>query len=83
MGSWINCVCGKLLHKNLFCGAGVSLLVPEAVIDEGDEAESSTMLLGRIVTGSETVVRCAACNRMAIEKKDGRVEFYTRESASE
>jgi hypothetical protein len=83
MGSWIKCQCGMLLHKNLFSGAGVSLLVPEAVMDEGDEAESSAALLGRIVIGSEVVVQCQACGRVAIERKNGRVEFYVRELASE
>jgi hypothetical protein len=83
MGSWIRCLCGKLLHKDLFCGAAVSLLVPEAIIDDGDDTESSTTLLGRIVTGSELVVECPTCGRVAIERKNGQVDFYARDPGSE
>ena len=29
MGSWVNCLCGNLLNKNLFAGNACVLLVPE------------------------------------------------------
>lgn len=34
MGSWIDCLCGQLLHTNVFCGAGVSFLVTEDLLDK-------------------------------------------------
>ncbi len=79
MSSWITCPCGNQLHRNLFAGAGVAVIVPDTVLDRIDEQLPASDAVDRIIRSSDILVRCPKCGRIAIEdKKTGAVSFYAR-----
>ncbi|AEG70028.1 hypothetical protein RSPO_c02735 [Ralstonia solanacearum Po82] len=45
MGSWIRCKCDQLVHKNLFCGTGISVLATEAFLDAHHDKKSANDLI--------------------------------------
>ena len=80
MSSWIKCPCGELLHKNLFCGAGVSVVVIDTVLDSIPEKAPARAALDKIVLEGDTLVRCRKCHRVAVEdKKSGAITIYVAE----
>lgn len=81
MSSWITCPCGNVLHRNLFAGAGVCVVVADAVLDRIDEQLPASDAVDRIIRSSDVLVRCPKCGRIAIEdKRSGAVSFYAREA---
>lgn len=63
MSSWVQCVCGNLVHKNLFCGANVSISVPEAFFDADRAGMSAEEFINELLLNNDTVVRCGKCQR--------------------
>lgn len=82
MGSWIECTCGAHLHKNLFCGAKVCVVIEDTVLDSIPEEAPARVALDKIVFEGDTLVRCRKCGRIAIEdRKSGSIRIYAAESA--
>ncbi len=80
MSSWITCPCGNPLHRNLFAGAGVCVVVEDAVLDRVDEQLPASDAVDRILRSSDILLRCPKCGRIVIEeKKSGAISVYARE----
>lgn len=80
MSSWIKCTCGELLHKNLFCGARVSVVIEDAVLDSIDDQAPARVAIDKIVRSGDTLVRCKMCGRIAIEDRaTGAITLFAPE----
>lgn len=81
MGSWIKCNCGNNIHKNLFSGANLSVLIKEEDLDSLDLNESAKKFITQLITRPDILVQCKNCNRIVIFN-DSRNEyrFYSQES---
>lgn len=82
MGSWIRCKCDSLIHKNLFCGTGVSLVVSEDTLDTSDPDTPADQLISKIIYESEMLLKCKNCGRIILlrESKDEfNLKFYKLE----
>lgn len=79
MGSWLVCACGARLHRNLFSGAGIGIIVPEAEMDAVADAETGDAIVPRLIRASSLLIRCRACGRLAVEGPDGAVDWYLPE----
>jgi hypothetical protein len=80
MGSWIRCKCNQLVHKNLFCGTGISLLVTEDFLDVERSNTTAEELTSEIVLSSELLLKCTNCGRIMLlkETKDvSEVRFFS------
>lgn len=83
MGSWIICTCGARIHKNLFAGAGASVLASDEVLDSLSQEDSVDDAIDALVIKGDVVVRCHQCNRLYVERDNGDTyECYTRERTS-
>ena len=84
MGSWVICLCGNRLHTNLFSGAGISLVVPEAWADQGFEGMDADRIIDSLILASGIQIHCPRCSRMLlVNDGDGsrRVRFYSPEES--
>jgi hypothetical protein len=80
MSSWVKCTCGKLIHKNLFTGTKVCVVVLDDVLNEIDEHKSAGDAVTTIIGKGDILVRCAGCGRIAIEDgKSGEITMYAPE----
>lgn len=79
MGSWMRCKCNQLVHKNLFCGTGISLVVTEDFLDVERPNATAEDLTSEIILSSERLLKCANCGRIILlkETKDtSEVRFF-------
>ncbi len=79
MGSWFRCPCGSSLHRNLFCGADVHLVVPDSLLDQFQDDSPARPCIDRIVTGCDSLLRCPQCQRIIILHRDGTATSYVPE----
>jgi hypothetical protein len=82
MGSWVRCKCDRLVHKNLFCGTGISLLATEEFLDLNHEGRSADDLISDLVRRSDLLLTCGNCGRKILvrETKDVfEVRFFKPE----
>lgn len=79
MSSWYLCECGQQIHKNLFAEAGVKLVIEDTVLDQFDDQKSASQLAEEIVRRSSVFIECAICGRIAIFRKNGETESYSKE----
>ena len=82
MGSWVVCLCGNRLHKNLFCGAGISHVVPEDWFEQDFEGMDGEGVVSRLVLISEKLIHCSQCARLVLVDDRGSdlvVRFYSPE----
>jgi hypothetical protein len=82
MGSWIRCKCGNSVHKNLFCGTGISLIVTEDFLDADRADMSSEDFISELISASEMQLKCSNCGRMIFvreTKEEIDVRFYVRD----
>ena len=80
MSSWVTCTCGKQIHKNLFTGAKVCLVVLDDVLDNIDTHKSADDAVTTIIGNGDILVRCTGCGRIAIEdRKSGEINMYAPE----
>jgi len=77
MGSWIRCKCNQLVHKNLFCSTGISLVVTEEFLDVERPEESAQDLVSEIILTSERMLKCSNCGRIIL-LKESKDEFELR-----
>jgi hypothetical protein len=83
MGSWIICSCGARIHKNLFAGARVCVLIADEHLDQIPEGVSANDALNVVVFKGDKVVQCRQCDRLYIERRDGDIyECFTKERTS-
>lgn len=83
MGSWLKCRCGNLIHKNLFCGTGISLIATEEFLDVERENKSAEDLVNELVLGSSMLLKCKSCGRLVILRESPEtdvVEYYIPEN---
>jgi len=69
MGSWIRCKCDQLVHKNLFCGTGISLLATEEFLDEAHESKSVDDFISDLVRQSDLLLTCGNCGRKIVVRE--------------
>jgi hypothetical protein len=81
MGSWLTCQCGGLIHKNLFCGTGISIAVTEAFLDQDFQDTSAQDLVSQMILQMDLLLKCKTCGRLVVlnEKETGKLEFYRKE----
>jgi hypothetical protein len=81
MSSWILCPCGNQIHKNLFAGANVSVVVVDDVLDSIEDHASARDAINKIVLSGDILVRCKKCGRVAIEEtKTGAITIYAKDT---
>jgi hypothetical protein len=80
MGSWITCLCGGLIHTNLFAGATVYRLISDEDYDALGDSIDRDKLESLFFDKGIPVYRCPACNRLVIQwDKEGTYLFYMPE----
>ena len=84
MGSWIPCLCGSLVHANLYCGAGVFRLIRD---DEWDAVANTDATperedYSRLFRDSREVFRCSNCSRLIVywDRQGGLPTYYRVET---
>ena len=80
MSSWIKCPCGENLHKNLFTGADVRVVVSDTILDQIPEEATAADCVSDIIARGEILVNCTECGRIAIEDRHGVISIYSKES---
>ena len=74
MSSWITCLCGDKINKNLFFGGGWSLVVPEEAIDKEAVSESD---IQKIIVQSKIEKVCPSCGCLiVVNDQSNTVQFY-------
>jgi hypothetical protein len=80
MGSWITCLCGALIHTNLFAGTTVYRLISDADYDALDDPIDRDKLEALFFEKGIPLYRCQACNRLVVRwDKQGKHLFYVPE----
>lgn len=82
MGSRIVCNCGEQVGINLFCGAGVFLLISDTDFDALPPPVDQAAL-SQLVMKAAKLVRCAACGRLMVKEPDGTYRSYVDEDVAE
>lgn len=83
MGSWIVCSCSARIHKNLFTGTGVCVLVADEYLDQIPSEGSANEAMDVVIVKGEVVVQCKQCGRLYIERKGSHIyECFVRERIS-
>jgi hypothetical protein len=80
MSSWVRCSCGSSLHRNLFAGAGVHVVVEDSVLDALPDEGTSSDCVSAILRQSELLLRCRECGRIAIIDQSGTITIYSPEA---
>jgi ribosomal protein S27E len=78
MSSRVQCICGKILHKNLFCGAGVSVVVPEQFLDQDYATMTAEEFINGLIIKNDVMVKCSGCGRILIvhDSQGGAADAY-------
>ncbi len=80
MGSWMTCVCGGLIHLNMFAGTHICQLIEDADYDMVEDPVDREKIEDLYFKKGVTVYRCLTCGRLAIDWEDnGNVTFYLPE----
>lgn len=66
MSSWLQCKCGGNIHKNLFCGTGMSVIATEEFLDLPREGMSADEFVDKLLSDASKLLRCYACGRIVI-----------------
>lgn len=83
MSSWIKCPCGNAIHRNLFAGAKVFVLVEDSVLDQINDDLKTADAVTMIVMQSDILVKCGKCGRILIEEnKTNEIKAYLPERVS-
>ncbi len=81
MGSWIGCVCGGLVHTNMFTGTHIYQLIEDADYVAVEDTVDLDNLSDLFFKKGVTVYRCSSCGRLLVEWDDdkGGPTFYLPE----
>lgn len=78
MGSWVQCICGERLNKNLFSGNQWSVLVPEESLEKDHLIDSD---INSIIVKSKIVKTCPSCDCLIVlDDQSNRVKFFKEQS---
>jgi hypothetical protein len=69
-----------MIHKNLFCGTGMSIIATEEFLDRDRSGMSADDLVSEMIVSSDKLLRCKSCNRVVIlREKNGEIDaqFFT------
>lgn len=79
MSSWLRCVCGNLLHTNLFAGAGVFKLILDEDFNQLTEP-FDTDAVSHLFGHGRTMYRCSHCDRLYVQwERGGELTIYAPE----
>ncbi len=80
MGSWIECICGSLIHTNMFTGTKIYQLIEDTDYDAIDDPVDRDKLDDLFFKKGVTVYHCHSCGRLLVEWDDkGVPTFYLSE----
>jgi hypothetical protein len=80
MGSWMKCMCGGLIHTNMFSGTSIYQLIKDADYDALEDPVDRDKLSDLFFRKGVTVYRCHSCGRLLVEWDDeGVPTFYLPE----
>lgn len=81
MGSWIRCLCGGLIHTNMFTGTHICQLIEDSDYDAIEDPVDQDKLSDLFFKKGVTVYRCLSCGRLLVEWGDakGGPMFYLPE----
>jgi hypothetical protein len=81
MGSWIKCKCDALVHKNLFCGTGISLIASEEFLDEMRPKQTAEELVSEMIKDLPSLLECSNCKRLIVlDEQNNSIKFYELEN---
>jgi DNA-directed RNA polymerase subunit RPC12/RpoP len=72
------------VHKNLFCGTDISLIVKEDFLDVERPNSSAEALVSEIILTAEMMLKCQNCGRIILVKETKHsldVRFFLPEKA--
>lgn len=79
MSSWICCSCGTSLHRNLFGGARVHVVVEDSVLDALPDEGATSDCVAAILRQSDRLLRCPQCGRIAIIDQSDTITIFSPE----
>ncbi len=83
MGSWVRCKCDELVHTNMFCGTGISLIVEEDYLEEERPTKTAEDFISELVVARNRLLECSNCSRIIIlDEKNNDTKFYKLEENS-
>lgn len=71
MSSWLVCHCGRYIHKNLFAGADVRVVLDEEVLDRDFDGRSAEALVDELLLKCVLLLTCAKCGRLYLVDESG------------
>lgn len=83
MGSCIRCKCDYLVHKNLYCGTDIALIVTDYFLDIERSSASAEDLASELNASSDRLHKCKGCDRLIVlrESRDAiDIKFYLPEN---
>jgi hypothetical protein len=80
MGSWIRCLCGSLIHINMFTGTNIYQLIKDSDYDAVDDPVDRDKLSDLFFKKGVPVYQCSTCGRLLVEwDPEGGPTFYLPE----
>ena len=80
MGSWIKCLCGYLIHTNLFAGENVFMLIKDSDYDSVEDPVDRDKLSDLFFRKGIPVYICSRCGRLLVDLGEERgPTFYQPE----
>jgi hypothetical protein len=80
MSSWVKCKCEQLVHTNLFCGTGISLIVEEDFLDEERPNMSAEDFISELVVTRNRLLQCQNCSRIIVlDEHKNEIKYYKLE----
>jgi hypothetical protein len=80
MGSWVRCKCEELVHTNMFCGTGISLIVEEGYLDEERPNKSAEDFISELVVTRSRLLECGNCKRIIVlDERNNEIKYYKLE----
>jgi hypothetical protein len=76
MGSWLECLCGGLIHTNFFTGTSIYKLIKDADYDAIEDPVDREKLSDLFFRKGVTVFRCESCGRLIVDWDDGNNPTY-------
>ncbi len=81
MSSWILCICGEKINKNLFSGNQWSILVSEESLDRVVVTEPD---LNDIIVRSKIAKNCPSCGCLImVDEIQNNVQYFKEQEVSE
>ena len=78
MTSWVKCICGEKLNKNLFSGNQWSVLVPEESLDKESFTESD---INEMIVKSKIAKSCPSCGCLImLDDQKNRVQYFKEQT---